>query len=156
MMGWDEIFHPDLPKDIVVQSWRGPQSLAEGARQGYTGILSHGYYIDLMEPTSRHYLVDPLPASSGLSAEEAARIVGGEATMWSEWVTPPPTGWPEAALAQLDAAAKPRAALELAVVLPLRKLVVACAEVAQLSTMSRNAWKTRVDALAAPPPPQKR
>jgi hexosaminidase len=24
MIGWDEILHPDLPKDIVVQSWRGP------------------------------------------------------------------------------------------------------------------------------------
>src|SRR6266852_9696520 len=28
MMGWDEVLHPDLPKTVVVQSWRGQQSLA--------------------------------------------------------------------------------------------------------------------------------
>jgi hexosaminidase len=38
MIGWDEILHPDLPKNIVVQSWRGQASLADGARKGYAGI----------------------------------------------------------------------------------------------------------------------
>ncbi len=28
MIGWDEIFNPALPKDVVVQSWRGEESLA--------------------------------------------------------------------------------------------------------------------------------
>jgi hexosaminidase len=88
MIGWDEILHPDLPKDIVIHSWRGPKSLAEGARKGYYGILSNGYYIDLSYPTSQHYKVDPIGADSNLSSEEAARILGGEATMWGEWVTP--------------------------------------------------------------------
>ena len=46
MIGWDEIFHPDLPKDIVVHSWRGPESLAQTARLGYMSILSNGYYLD--------------------------------------------------------------------------------------------------------------
>ena len=32
MVGWDEILHPDLPKNIVVQSWRGQQSLAVAAQ----------------------------------------------------------------------------------------------------------------------------
>jgi hexosaminidase len=88
MMGWDEILSPDLPKDVVVQSWRGPQSLAQAARQGFDGILSSGYYIDLMYPASKHYLVDPLPAGSGLDEAQAAHILGGEATMWGEWVNP--------------------------------------------------------------------
>ena len=48
------------------------------------------------------------------------------------------------------------AGLELAVVPAMRKLIVACAEFAQLSSMTREAWKTRVDTLAAPPPPRKR
>src|SRR6267143_3650953 len=34
MMGWDEVMHPDLPKSVVVQSWRGQQSLATAAQQG--------------------------------------------------------------------------------------------------------------------------
>jgi hexosaminidase len=42
MTGWDEILHPDLPKQTVVQSWRGQASLADAARQGYRGLLSYG------------------------------------------------------------------------------------------------------------------
>jgi len=36
MVGWDEILRPDLPKTIVVQSWRGQESLATAAQQGYS------------------------------------------------------------------------------------------------------------------------
>src|SRR5947209_8937293 len=88
MMGWDEIFQADLPKDVVIQSWRGPQSLADAARKGYDGILSAGYYIDLIYPASQHYLADPLPEGSTLTPAEAAHVLGGEATMWGEWVSP--------------------------------------------------------------------
>jgi len=89
MMGWDEVLHPDLPKTVVVQSWRGQQSLATAAQQGYSGLLSFGYYLDLMWPTSRHYAVDPMSgAAASLNPEEKSRILGGEACMWSEWVTP--------------------------------------------------------------------
>ena len=88
MMGWDEIFQPDLPKDVVIHSWRGQKSLAEAAKQGFQGILSNGYYIDLMFPAAQHYVVDPIPADTTLTAEEQKRILGGEATMWSEWVSP--------------------------------------------------------------------
>ena len=88
MMGWDEIFQPDLPKDVVIHSWRGQKALADAARQGYMGVLSNGYYIDLMFPASQHYAVDPLPADTTLTAEEQKRVLGGEATMWSEWVSP--------------------------------------------------------------------
>src|SRR6267142_3000946 len=89
MMGWDEVLHPDLPKRVVVQSWRGQQSLATAAQQGYTSLLSFGYYLDLMGPASRHYAVDPMSgAAASLNHEEKTRILGGEACMWSEWVTP--------------------------------------------------------------------
>jgi hexosaminidase len=88
MMGWDEIFQPDLPKDVVIHSWRGAASLAEAAKQGYDGVLSAGYYIDLIFPASEHYKADPLPEGNTLSAAEAAHVLGGEATMWGEWVSP--------------------------------------------------------------------
>ena len=88
MMGWDEIFQPDLPKEVVIHSWRGSEALAEAARKGYKGVLSNGYYIDLIFPTSQHYANDPIPAGSTLTDAEAARVLGGEATMWSEWVSP--------------------------------------------------------------------
>ncbi|HTB80682.1 MAG TPA: family 20 glycosylhydrolase [Opitutaceae bacterium] len=88
MIGWDEIFQPGLPDGSVIQSWRGIDSLAAAARQGYGGILSNGYYIDLMHPAAEHYLNDPVPAGTTLTPAEQKRILGGEATMWSEWVTP--------------------------------------------------------------------
>jgi hexosaminidase len=89
MIGWDEIFRPDLPKDIVVHSWRGPESLAQTARLGYMSILSHGYYLDFALPPADYYQVDPLAgAAASLTPEQASRILGGEACMWSELVTP--------------------------------------------------------------------
>jgi hexosaminidase len=88
MIGWDEIFLPSMPTDIVIHSWRGREAMEEAARQGYQSILSNGYYIDLMQPAEFHYLNDPLPPGHTLSPEEAARVLGGEATMWSEHVTP--------------------------------------------------------------------
>jgi hexosaminidase len=87
MVGWDEVLDPTLPKDIVIQSWRGQASLAEAAKQGYRGILSNGYYLDLGWSAARHYAVDPMSdAAAGLSAEEKQRILGGESCMWSEYV----------------------------------------------------------------------
>ena len=89
MVGWDEILRPDLPKDIVVQSWRGQDSLAAAAKLGYRGLLSFGYYVNLMLPASRHYAVDPISgAAANLNPDEKQRILGGEACMWSEYVSP--------------------------------------------------------------------
>lgn len=88
MIGWDEILQPTLPKDVAIHSWRGSAALAEAAKKGYDGILSNGYYIDLIQPAAQHYVPDPLPADSTLTPEEAKHVLGGEATMWAEWVTP--------------------------------------------------------------------
>ncbi len=86
-IGWDEIFVPGAPKDIVIHSWRGPKSLAAAAQQGYKGILSNGYYIDLMWSAARHYAVDPLSGdAANLTPEQQKLVLGGEATMWSEYV----------------------------------------------------------------------
>jgi hexosaminidase len=88
LIGWDEVLHPDLPKDIVVQSWRGAKSLAEAASKGYRGILSSGYYLDHLSPASYHYGIDPLAGDAAkLTPAESARIIGGEACMWAEYVT---------------------------------------------------------------------
>jgi len=86
-VGWDEILVPGVPKTIVIQSWRGADSLAAAAKMGYRGILSNGYYIDLGWSAARHYAVDPMGgAAANLTAEEKQRILGGESTMWSEYV----------------------------------------------------------------------
>ena len=87
MIGWDEIYQPDLPRSIVIHSWRGKEALVDAARRGFPVILSNGYYIDLNQPTDFHYLNDPVPGDSPLTAEERKLVLGGEATMWSEIVT---------------------------------------------------------------------
>jgi hexosaminidase len=89
MEGWDEVLQSETPKDVVIQSWRGQASLAQAARQGNRALLSTGYYIDLNQPAAEHYLVDPLGGDAAkLNAEQKARILGGEATMWTEYVSP--------------------------------------------------------------------
>lgn len=89
MIGWDEVLSPDLPKDVMIQSWRGQKSLADAAREGYTGILSAGYYLDLMQSAAQHYSVDPMEGpTAGLTPEQKARILGGESCMWVEFATP--------------------------------------------------------------------
>ena len=89
VVGWDEVLVPGVPKDIVIQSWRGQASLAQAAKQGYRGILSNGYYLDLGWSAARHYAVDPMSGeAANLSAEEKQRILGGESCMWAEYVSP--------------------------------------------------------------------
>jgi hexosaminidase len=101
MVGWDEIFHPGLPKDTVVQSWRGAASLSDGASQGYQGILSAGYYLDHLRTAAYLYSVDPLGGKAAALPDDAkSRILGGEACMWAEYVTAETVDsriWPRAA-----------------------------------------------------------
>jgi hexosaminidase len=61
MMGWDEIYHKDLPKSILIQSWQGQDSLGTIAASGYKGILSTGFYLDQPQSTAYHYRNEILP-----------------------------------------------------------------------------------------------
>ena len=97
MMGWEEILSDNLTKDAIIHSWFGKESLYRAASKGYQTLLSNGYYIDLMQPASDHYKADPLPPFEEwsdeekkykLTPEQEKLILGGEATMWAELVTP--------------------------------------------------------------------
>ncbi|WEF27719.1 family 20 glycosylhydrolase [Klebsiella aerogenes] len=61
MVGWDEIYHPDLPKSILIQSWQGQDALGEVAKNGYRGILSTGFYLDQPQYTAYHYRNEVIP-----------------------------------------------------------------------------------------------
>ena len=111
---FEKLIEPDVPKDMVIQSWRGMEALLSSAKNGYKSILSKGYYIDLVQPASYHYLTDPIPFRNEVivpdseanfdrfesdiikkiqqgeklvSNEEEKLILGGEATMWTEHVS---------------------------------------------------------------------
>ncbi|MFI8415010.1 beta-N-acetylhexosaminidase [Serratia sp. NPDC078593] len=77
MVGWDEIYHPSLPRSIVIQSWQGPDSLGASAQEGYQGILSTGFYLDQPQSTAYHYrneiLPQPLSVDSTVSEGEQAQ-----------------------------------------------------------------------------------
>ncbi|NVO86784.1 beta-N-acetylhexosaminidase [Hymenobacter terrestris] len=85
MVGWDEILGPGLPKNAVIQSWRGKKGLYDAAKAGNRAILSNGYYLDLYLSASNAYGTDPLPVDNPLSVTQQRLIMGGEATMWSEF-----------------------------------------------------------------------
>lgn len=94
LMGWDEIMTPNMPTTAVIQSWRGENeglsrggTLISAAKSGYQTVLSNGFYIDRMLSVEDHYSIEPI-GDIQLTKEERARILGGEATMWSELVTP--------------------------------------------------------------------
>lgn len=95
MVGWEEVMSGQLPKEAIIHSWKGAwedvtpkASLYEAAKKGHQAILSNGYYLDLMQPASSHYAMDPLPSEVQLSEAEKRRILGGEMCMWSELVIP--------------------------------------------------------------------
>jgi len=84
MMGWDEIIHPDLPKDgIAVQSWRSHKLLWDAARLGNKAVLSSGYYLDHKRPASFHYSVDPMQITGAVTIEiDSTNWKGYECTLY--------------------------------------------------------------------------
>ncbi|NHO17828.1 family 20 glycosylhydrolase [Acetobacter oeni] len=116
MMGWDEVSEAPIPKDVVVEAWRGSKWIGSATKAGHPVVVSSGYYLDLLTPSSTHYKIDPLDVKAvGLSAEDAAHarkhnpaladafaldpnapplddtqkklVLGGDAPLWSELVT---------------------------------------------------------------------
>ncbi|ENM5745277.1 family 20 glycosylhydrolase [Vibrio mimicus] len=88
--GWDEIWHKDLPKSIVIQSWQGHDSIGRAAREGFQGLLSTGYYLDQPQPTSYHYRNDPMP--KGITVDDQQHQ--GEKFVTYDWVKPRNKGGP--------------------------------------------------------------
>ncbi len=100
MVGWDEILSSTLPQEAVIQNWHGIEFLTNAAKQGHRGFLSQPYYLDQTYTAAQMFLADPLPANSGLTAEQGALIQGGEACMWGEQLTATTVDsriWPRAA-----------------------------------------------------------
>ena len=89
LIGWDEITEGGLAPNAVVQVWRDAATIATVARAGHDLIASPGsVYIDHTPgelTLAQVFAFEPVPA--GLSPREQARILGGEATLWSEGIT---------------------------------------------------------------------
>jgi hexosaminidase len=100
MVGWDEILDGHVRKDALIMSWRGSAGGIAAAKAGYEAVmcpqtkacyLDHKH-LDLAEEPGNigvctvydSYSFDPVPP--GLDGSEAARILGGQANLWSEFM----------------------------------------------------------------------
>ena len=91
LVGWDEITEGGIPPDAVVEVWRDAATIATVARQGHDFVAapSSSTYINRSPgdlTLAQVYAFDPVPAD--LAPAEASHILGGEATLWSEGITP--------------------------------------------------------------------
>jgi hexosaminidase len=87
--GWDEILEGGLAPGAAVQVWRDIEHARTTVKLGNRAVsspTSHAYLnrSPAELSLSRVYEFNPVP--DGLTAEEAARIAGGEATFWSEGI----------------------------------------------------------------------
>ena len=104
MVGWDEILDGPVPSNATVMSWRGTQGAITAARLGHDVVMSPApaLYFDNLQsrrddepagrlgivPLSQVYNVELMPPV--LSAEEARRVLGAQANLWSEYL---PSNW---------------------------------------------------------------
>ena len=90
LIGWDEITEGGLAPNAVVQVWREAATIDTVARQGHDLIASPSGSVYIDRPPggltlAQVYAFEPVPP--GLTPEEAAHILGGEAPLWSEGIT---------------------------------------------------------------------
>ncbi|MBS7255779.1 glycoside hydrolase family 20 protein [Flavobacterium branchiicola] len=101
MIGWDEILEGGLAPEATVMSWRGEAGGIEAAKMGHDVVMTPGspYYFDHYqgdpetEPLAiggfntlkKVYTYDPIPVE--LTNEEAKRVMGAQANLWTEYIT---------------------------------------------------------------------
>lgn len=100
MIGWDEILEGGLAPEATVMSWQGEAGGIEAAKMGHDVIMTPGYpcYFDHYqgdpetEPLAiggfntlkKVYNYEPIPTE--LTAEEAKRVLGSQANLWTEYI----------------------------------------------------------------------
>lgn len=113
MMGWDEVSEAPIPKNVVVEAWRGSKWVGTATKKGHPVVVSSGYYLDLLNPSATHYAVDPFdtradglapnppgqtprpldgaftldPNAPPLDEDQKKLVLGGEAPLWTEIVS---------------------------------------------------------------------
>jgi hexosaminidase len=103
IIGWDEIIDGGLAPEATVMSWRGNRGGIEASKAGHDVIMTPyelcylDYYQGLPElepeaiggflPLKKVYAFDPVP--SELNADEAKHILGGQANVWTEYISEP-------------------------------------------------------------------
>ena len=103
MVGWDEILEGGIPPTAVVMSWRGTEGAVAAAQHGIDVVMSPdpAMYLDHLQSTASDeppgrvkvisladvYAFDAVPHE--LDADQARHVLGGQANLWSEYLTTP-------------------------------------------------------------------
>lgn len=100
MMAWDDVLEGGIPDDVLVVAWQGGDRPAKAARSGHDTLVAPGdtTYFNFWQsktksepghegftPWQKVYAFDPVPP--GLDARAAMHVLGGEGTLWTEYVT---------------------------------------------------------------------
>ncbi|MBV6504134.1 MAG: Beta-hexosaminidase [Fimbriimonadales bacterium] len=104
LIGWDEILEGGLAPGAAVMSWRGNQGGIAAAKAGHDVVMApntHTYFdyyqsqdrskephaIGGFLPLEKVYSFEPVPPE--LSPAEAARILGAQGQIWTEYIRTP-------------------------------------------------------------------
>jgi hexosaminidase len=101
LIGWDEILEGGLSPNAAVMSWRGFEGGIAAAKKGHYVVMtpgSHCYFdhyqgksneeplaIGGYTPLEKVYLFNPIPDE--LDAAQASFILGGQANLWTEYIS---------------------------------------------------------------------
>jgi len=90
MIAWDEVTH-FIPDGAIVQAWRNHKFALVAAEAGHDAIVSpttHCYYDypHIVTSVEKVYSFEPVPEN--ITANPANHILGTEANLWGEWITP--------------------------------------------------------------------
>ena len=98
-MVWDEALSPRLPPDAIVLAWQSSERGHEAAKQSYDVVMApHDHlYFNIRQsraegepghegflPWTKVYGFDP--AAPALDAAKHTKVLGGEGTLWTEYV----------------------------------------------------------------------
>jgi hexosaminidase len=103
VFGWDEMLEGRLPEGTVIASWRGMTGAVTAANRGFEVVScpDHTVYLDYRQSelaTEPIPVAIPLtledtygfePVPEGLTEEQAARVRGGQANIWTEHIDSP-------------------------------------------------------------------
>ncbi|MEO6916568.1 MAG: beta-N-acetylhexosaminidase [Chitinophagaceae bacterium] len=102
LLGWDEILEGGIASSATVMSWRGEKGGIAAAKQHHDVIMSpsdplyfNRYQADpLHEPLAARFSINTLervykydPQPNALSTQEKQFIIGGQAAIWTEFIS---------------------------------------------------------------------